>query len=483
MCLLLCPSFIFADQASDVLQKANDYIVKATEYAKQNDLIHAKEQYDKYNSDWYGFEQDIKSKSKGAYRNIEVTMGEVQYAFAKKPISKDKVLASLNKLNGINQKVISGDLSSFKDPSSSGNTSIEGILQLLNQAKESLNQNDIEAAKEKIQAFRNSWLDVEGIVLTQSSKVYADAERDMVSSYALLTSNPAKVSEAKQTLQEMHDYLAPLANKTSYGMVDVVTILLREGLEALLVIVALLGFLKKSGQGEKKNWIWYGLGAGALVSVILGIVVQQLFSSGTFGNNNFLIAGCTGLFAAVMLIYMSYWLHSKSSLSNWRMYINGKSSKALASGSLWSLSILSFLAVFREGTETVLFFIGMASSISLTSLLGGIALGVLILIVVAFLILKVGLKIPMRPFFLISSILVFYLCFKFLGMGIHGLQLAGVLRATHSDSLPVIDMFGLYPTWENIIPQGILLLAAIIVVISKRFRDQKIQQQLKVNHI
>ncbi|WP_336785110.1 FTR1 family iron permease [Paenibacillus sp. MMO-177] len=482
-CMLLLPSGVFADQASDALTDANNHVVKAAESAKQNDFVRAKQQYDQFNKGWYDFEQDIKSKSKGAYRSIEETMGEVQYAFAKKPISKDKVVQSLNKLISINQKVISGDLSSFTEPASSGNATIEDILQLLDQANAALAQNDVETAKAKIEAFRNSWLDVEGIVLTQSSKIYGDAERDMVSSYALLTSNPPQIAKSAQTLKDMREYLAPLANKTGYGMIDVITILLREGLEALLVIVALLGFLKKSGHGEKKNWIWYGLGAGALVSVILGIVVQQLFAKGTFGNNNFLIAGCTGLFAAVMLIYMSYWLHSKSSLSNWRAYINGKSTKALASGSLWSLAILSFLAVFREGTETVLFFIGMASSISLISLLSGIAIGLLILIIVAFLIIKVGVKIPMRPFFLISSILVFYLCFKFLGMGIHGLQLAGVLKATHSDSLPVADVFGLYPTWENIIPQGILLLAAILVVVYKRVKELKIEQQTNINHI
>ena len=148
-----------------------------------------------------------------------------------------------------------------------------------------------------------------------------------------------------------------------------------KGLEALLVIVALLGYLNKSGHGDKKKWLWFGLGAGVFVSVVIGIVVQLLFSSGTFGNNNFLIAGCTGLFAAIMLIYMSYWLHSKSSTASWNQYINNKSTQALATGSLWSITILAFLAVFREGTETVLFFIGMASSINLTTLLTGIVPG------------------------------------------------------------------------------------------------------------
>ena len=165
-----------------------------------------------------------------------------------------------------------------------------------------------------------------------------------------------------------------------------------------------------------------------------------------------------------MLLYMSYWLHSKSSVSNWQKYIRDQSVKALATGSLVSLSLLAFLAVFREGTETVLFMIGMASSISLSSLVGGIGIGVVILLIVAFLILKIGLRIPMRPFFLISSFFVFYLCFKFAGMGVHGLQLAGYLPATTASWLPSWDFIALYPTLESAIPQFILLISALFAV-------------------
>ncbi|WP_369405536.1 FTR1 family iron permease [Aneurinibacillus tyrosinisolvens] len=194
-----------------------------------------------------------------------------------------------------------------------------------------------------------------------------------------------------------------------------------------------------------------------------------------------MIAGWTGLFAAVMLLYMSYWLHSKSSTVQWQEYIRNQSTKALATGSLVSLAVLSFLAVFREGTETVLFYIGMASSISLGSLLSGIGIGAVILVILAYLILKVGLKIPMRPFFIVSSILVFYLCFKFLGMGIHGLQLAGLLPATQADGIPSIEFFAIYPTWESVIPQAVLLAAAVGAIIWSKRKDMKINQNLQAN--
>lgn len=178
-----------------------------------------------------------------------------------------------------------------------------------------------------------------------------------------------------------------------------------------------------------------------------------------------------------MLIYVSYWLHSKSSVKAWQSYVNDKSSQAIATGSLFSLGLLAFLAVFREGTETVLFYIGMASSIKLSDLLIGIAIGMAILVFIALLILKVGLRIPMRPFFMVSSLLVFYLGLKFTGMGINGLQLAGLLPATSSDILPSIGWIGMYPTWEGFLPQLIL----IIVAITMLFINQINSKDLKVD--
>jgi len=203
------------------------------------------------------------------------------------------------------------------------------------------------------------------------------------------------------------------------------------------------------------------------------VIIKVLFTSGTFGNNNFLISGWTGVFAAVMLIYVSYWLHSKSSAKEWKNYIGNQGSKALATGSLFSLGFLAFLAVFREGTETVLFYIGMASSISLYTLLLGVLIGSGVLILIAFLILKFGLRIPMKPFFMVSSVLVFYLGFKFTGMGINGLQLAGVLPANTSDTLPTISWLAVYPTWQCFIAQILLIGLAIIMILKNYINNNR----------
>ncbi|NQX64708.1 FTR1 family iron permease [Paenibacillus alba] len=464
------------------LAKADEGIVSAIQAAESGKLEDASKLFDTFQMNWLTYEEGIKLKSTAAYQKIEQAMGEVSFQTLKQPVDAQKLVAGLKELHNLNKSFVDGNLEAFgKAVQNNGNVTVGSLVTLLETAAEQLKKNDAAGASDSIQTLRNSWLQIEGIVLTQSSAVYTSMERDMVTAYAQLSADPPQVTDASATIARMHTDLGPLAAKTSYTMLDATTILLREGLEALLVVIALLGFLNKSGHSDKKKWIWYGVGSGLLVSVALGVVVQQLFSASAFGNNNFLIAGCTGIFAAVMLLYMSYWLHSKSSVSNWQQYIRDQSVKALATGSLVSLSLLAFLAVFREGTETALFMIGMASSISLSSLLGGIAIGVVILLIVSFLILKIGLKIPMRPFFLVSSFFVFYLCFKFAGMGVHGLQLAGYLPATTASWLPSWDVIALYPTLESAIPQFILLLSAVFAVLWDRRKSIQIRNMALSN--
>lgn len=138
-----------------------------------------------------------------------------------------------------------------------------------------------------------------------------------------------------------------------------------------------------------------------------------------------------------------------------------------------SLGVLSFLAVFREGTETVLFFIGMVNQISIKELILGLVLGFGFLGVLAYLMIRLGLKLPIRPFFMVSSVIVFYLCVKFTGMGIHGLQLAGTIPSTTSSSIPNIDFIALYPSWQSAIPQIVLVIVALCVVLWKRLSAKK----------
>jgi high-affinity iron transporter len=120
------------------------------------------------------------------------------------------------------------------------------------------------------------------------------------------------------------------------------------------------------------------------------------------------------------------------------------------------------MAVFREGAETAIFYLGIAPAIALQDLLLGIGVGVVILALVAWLILKAGVKLPLRLFFQIAGALVFYLGFKFVGTGIHALQVAGVAPATPISWLPSVPLLGVFPTWESLLPQLLLLAVGAI---------------------
>ncbi|WP_066060607.1 FTR1 family iron permease [Neobacillus soli] len=464
-------SAMAAGSPSEDIKKAEVSIDQAIDFASKGNLSDAEKAYSQFNKIWRQIEEGIKANSATAYRDIESNMGKVVYAFTLK--KQDQVLRALQDLKAVNEKVASGGYP--KEPGfKKEDISLDDFILLLQDTKKEVSEQNQTGALASIKQASGSWLSVEGVVVAQSASVYSDTERDLVTVQAMLAANPPNNKEANQTIDTMVKYLTPLANKSEYTYWDAAMILIREGLEALLVVIALMSFVKKSGETKGKGWIWTGVLGGLGVSLILALVVKFVISSGAFGNNNALIAGWTGVFAAVMLLYMSYWLHSQSNIADWNRYIREKSQTALTTGKLVSLGVLAFLAVFREGTETVLFYIGMASQIKLQSLFIGFLIGAAILGILAYLMVFVGLKLPLRPFFMVSSVIVFYLCIKFTGMGIHSLQLAGFIPTTNAQSIPSIEFFALYPSWESTIPQVILVLGAVIIILSKKMKSKKL---------
>jgi high-affinity iron transporter len=273
------------------------------------------------------------------------------------------------------------------------------------------------------------------------------------------------IASVSTTITQLRDDLEPYAiDDLKYGVFDATSILLREGLEAILIVAALLAFLQKAGNSDKRAWIWGGGLLGIIVSVLGGIAIQRFFSTVVTGTNRELIEGLTALVAAAMLFYVSFWLHRKTQLQGWQRYIQEKTTAALATGSLFSLGLLSFLAVLREGAETTLFYIGIAPSISQRDLLLGLAIGIVMLVVTGAGVLMLGRRLPLKPFFTVTSLLIFYLGFKFVGAGIHSLQVARVLPASPSVYLPSIDLIGMYPTWETTLLQVAMVVLASVVV-------------------
>ncbi|MED4784162.1 FTR1 family protein [Brevibacillus choshinensis] len=478
--LLLSLSFVTPmsvwakSHAAQDMSNAEAFVAQAIQKAELGKLAEAKLSYQKFNETWREIEDGVKEESGKAYKDIESHMGKVVYAFSRE--KKDEVVKALEGLKDVNEKFIRGEFpkgEQFKQE----NISLSDFIGYLKETKEKAETGARQEALAGIAKVTESWLSVEGTVVAQSAQVYSDSERDMVTINAMLASEPPDYQGAIQLLDQMIQYLTPLAAKSGYTIWDAAMIIIREGLEALLVVTALLAFVKKSDQSKGKGWIWTGVTVGLAVSVLLAVMVKSVFSSGAFGNNNALIAGWTGVIASVMLLYVSYWLHSHSHIAEWQKFIQAKSQTALNTGKLISLGVISFLAVFREGTETVLFFIGMVNQIRLQDLMIGMLIGLGLLCVVAYLMIFIGLKLPIRPFFMISSIIVFYLCIKFTGMGIHSLQLAGVIPSSTAPGIPSIDIFALYPSLESTIPQVTLIVAAAAVVLWKKINRNKSQSK------
>lgn len=263
--------------------------------------------------------------------------------------------------------------------------------------------------------------------------------------------------------------LATTGSTFDYGVVDAMTILLREGVEALLVIVALMAFLQKQGYPHYRKWIGVGAGLGLLFSLGLAVGIRELFATLMTPANQELIEGIVGLGAAGLLLYVSFWLHTQASTQHWKGFLQDQVSNSLAQGGVFSLALLALLAVLREGVETVVFFIGIAPSISVQDLSLGLALGSVILGIMAIVLLSIGIKLPLRSFFLTTSLLIYCLGFKFMGNGLHALQEAGILPEHGATFLPSWRMLGLYNTWETTLAQGGVIITGLLVVFYTRW--------------
>ncbi len=237
-------------------------------------------------------------------------------------------------------------------------------------------------------------------------------------------------------------------------------ILLREGLEAILLIGALIAFLVKTGNPQRRRDIHFGAGAAVVVSLLTAVAFETIFRFSPASQE--VLEGVTMLVATVALFYVSYWLLSKMEVAKWNRFVKGKVQDALVSGSAFALPSVAFLAVYREGVETVLFYKALLVAGPATGavwpVLLGIAAASVVLGVVYVLINRFGVKLPLKPFFGITSAFLYYMAFVFLGKGIAELQGGGVVPITVVGWAPQIERLGIYRTVESLTAQGILLL-------------------------
>lgn len=249
------------------------------------------------------------------------------------------------------------------------------------------------------------------------------------------------------------------------------TIILREGLEALLIVAAVIAYIHKSGHGDKQkvinNSVWWALGA----SVITALLFQWLLTNAAAGRE--ILEGVTMLIATVMLFGMSYWLLSKVEAQHWKAYLQKKIGTSLSQGSLIGLWLTSFLAVYREGAETVLFYFALASNakspLDYGYLFAGLAVGIVILAVVYLIMRYSVVRLPLKPFFIFTGIFMYLMAFIFAGKGVAELIEGKAFTPTLIGDGTLFpkwmgDWLGIMPYRETLLPQLVLLAAALFAL-------------------
>lgn len=235
-------------------------------------------------------------------------------------------------------------------------------------------------------------------------------------------------------------------------------IIVREGVEAILIIAAIVAYLVKSGNAEKVKDVYQSAGAAVLASLVTAYLFQAVFKLS--GAAQEVLEGAVLLVATAVLFSMSYWMFSKADNKKWKNYIHGKVQDSLSHGKRFALWSAVFLAVYREGAETVLFYQALfAESPNDTGIVWlGILAGSAVLVVLFYIIRFGSMRIPLKPFFLVSSALLYLLAFIFAGEGIKELQASGFVSNSEATGFTTIGFLGIYPSWEGIAAQAVLVL-------------------------
>jgi len=253
--------------------------------------------------------------------------------------------------------------------------------------------------------------------------------------------------------------LAPGASSSASTFLGAFTILLREGLEALLIIVAMIAFLRKAERSEVLPYVHAGW-AGALAAGLLTWMIAT-YAIGISGASRELTEGFGSLFAAVVLLSVGIWMHGKAQADQWQRYIREKMAHALSGRSAWFLFGLAFVVVYREVFETILFYAALWTQGNGGALLAGAGAAVAVLGVIAWAMLRYSRQLPIAKFFAYSSWLMAGLTVVLAGKGVAALQEAGIIDIAPIADAPRLSMLGVFPTWQSIVAQ--LLMAVAIV--------------------
>ncbi len=318
---------------------------------------------------------------------------------------------------------------------------------------------------------------VENAFYEYRRNVYSDKDNEMVKAHKdkLIAMLYHDAAELDGTLNEGEsEDTAKSAVVATF--ISCFVLVLREGLEAILVIAAIIAYLVKTGKKKYIMSVYVGALGGILVSILLAFLFGVVAGAQS-GIAQEVFEGIGMFVAVIVLFYVSNWMLSKSETEAWERYIHKKVEASVSTGNKWVLIFAAFIAVAREGAELILFFQGVP--VHGTSGRNAMILAIVLSAIVLILVFRfLTVRLPLKPFFLVTSVLMYAMCFSFTGKGVSELQAAGVVNKTVIPWMSFeMDFLGIYATYESLIPQ-LIVLAVIItmsVVYAKKNKKQRAQ--------
>ena len=254
------------------------------------------------------------------------------------------------------------------------------------------------------------------------------------------------------------------------------TVILREGFEALIIVAAVVAYLLKTGNEKRMSIVYSSLGVAVVLSFVMAWIMNLIFA-GAAGQKREVMEGAVMLIAVGLLFYVGFWLLSNAGAKKWSKYIQSHVSESISAGSAKALWWTVFLAVFREGAETVLFYQALIfdakDSAGYSMIALGFVVGLVVLLVTYYVFKIFAIKIPIKPFFLVTSTIIFYMSIVFVGKGLMEFVEGKIFVPTKIEGFPTIEWLGIYPYYESLIPQAIMVAALIIGVIIMKNKQAK----------
>lgn len=318
-----------------------------------------------------------------------------------------------------------------------------------------------EAERLALSAYLDGFEPLEPILTTRNSALMARIESAMADYRASIGRSlpvdivAGKAASVEALFADAEITLSPSAASDTSTFVGALTILLREGLEALLIVVAMIAFLRKAERPEVLAYVHGGWIAALVAGGATWAIATYAIS--VSGANRELTEGFGSLFAAVVLVWVGIWMHGKSHAESWQRYIREAMGKALSRRSAWFLFGLAFLVVYREVFETILFFAALATQGSSGAIAAGAGTALAILAVIAWVMLRYSRVLPIGTFFAYSSALIAILAVVLAGKGAGALQEAGLLGITPLTHFPRFPAFGIFPSLEPLVLQLLAL--------------------------